>query len=133
MDAQSSGRTFTLRCATVFVTEGEDTLVYRSMEEMPDEVRSRLAEKARGGTATIFIANRGGRDELAKRLRGLPSRVQTRLEETTPVREESAAVTTAPEFTSVVEPSPGLAPAVRHGLVVAAGLGLLGWLLASWK
>lgn len=134
MDAQSPRRTFTLRSSTVFISEGNDTLVYRSIEEMPDDVRTRLSERTRnGGTATIFIANRGGREELAKRLRGLPSRIQTRLEETTPVREQPARVPPeVPRFASI-QSSQGLAPAVRQGLMVAAGLSLLGWLIAAWR
>lgn len=132
MDAQSPGRSFTLRCATVFVTEGDDTVVYRSVDEIPEEVRTRLEEKSRAGTATIFIANRGGRDELAKRLRGLPSRVQTRLEEKTPEFETSNEDVVSPSFTSI-QTSHHFGPMVRNGIMIATGIGLLVWLVSTWQ
>jgi len=130
MDAQSSGRSFTLRCATIFVTEGDDTVVYRSDEAIPDEVRMKLEQQSSAGTATIFIANRGGRDELAKRLRGLPSRIQTRLEEKTPAFENTVEDLQVPTFHSV-QSSDRLSMVMRNGIILCCGLGLLAWLILT--
>ncbi len=132
MDAPSPNRTLTFRCSTIFVSEGNDTHVFRAIEEMPAPLRSRLQARTQTGiSATIFIANRGGREELAKRLRGLPSRVSTRLEEVAPpARDESS--TEPPRFAALTAES-GLAPIVRHGLMLACGLGVLAWLVAAWK
>lgn len=130
MDAQSSGRSFTLRCATIFVTEGDETVVYRSDEAIPDEVRTKLEQTSSAGTATIFIANRGGRDELAKRLRGLPSRIQTRLEEKTPALESSMDDVQVPSFYSV-QSSGRLSMAMKSGIILSCGLGLLAWLILA--
>ncbi len=132
MDAKSPDRVPTYRCSTIFVSEGSETLVYRSLGEMPTHLRNRITARTRGGaSATIFIANRGGREELAKRLRGMPSRVETRLEETVPATVVTAAPAEPPSFTEVSS-SGILSPAVRHGVVVVSGLCLLAWLLSTW-
>jgi hypothetical protein len=58
---------FTWKTSTVFVAIGEQTKVYRTMEEMPFAVRQRLSEKVkRWNSATIMIADQRGRDVLVR-------------------------------------------------------------------
>jgi hypothetical protein len=130
---------YTLRCSTILVSEGEELDVFHSLEELPDPVRRRVLEQSRrGGTATIFIANRGGREELTKRLRGLPSRVRTRLENSASVAEQapakrrpkpSAAPVRVPRFAMLPGGWPGAAWA-RQAFLLVAGAGAL-WAILS--
>ncbi len=70
----------TLKLSTVYVAERGETKVFRSVEEVPPGMRRRLAQRRKtGAMATILIANRGGQEELRRRLKGLPSRVQPRV------------------------------------------------------
>lgn len=139
MAANPSERKYTFRCSTVFVSEGDDTFVFRSLEEMPSSLRQKVLSGARDGAATIFIANRGGRDELARRLRGLPSRVRTRLERNVAQRAEPAvekrrkprAVDIEPPVFGLVTPPKGIAGG--HFWLVLAGSVALGTLLAYWR
>ncbi len=134
MSVERPNQEFTLRCATVYVAEGEDTAVYRSLDEMPPRVRRRvLSGSHSAGVATIFIANRGGREELARRLRGLPSRVKTRVEgavDSSPAVAASPKVE-PPSFASFANEG-RIRPIVRHAVLLAAGFGLL-TILLTWK
>lgn len=62
----------TIRSSTIFVAEGERTSVYRSLDEVPPELRRRIAETTAGqNSATILIADRRGRRELERAMNGL--------------------------------------------------------------
>lgn len=133
MDAKSPGQVPTFRCSTIFVAEGGETHIYRSFSEMPTQMRRRISARTRGGaSATIFIANRGGREELAKRLRGMPSRVQTRLEETVPAEPKRPQNPEPPAFASLSEVG-AMPPMARTAVMLASGVALLAWLLSSWR
>jgi hypothetical protein len=133
MDAKSPGQVPTFRCSTIFVSEGSETHVFRSFGEMPTHMRRRISARTRGGaSATIFIANHGGREELAKRLRGMPSRVETRLEEAVPPEPKPARSPEPPSFSSLTIGG-GMPVMVRQALMVASGAALLVWLLSSWR
>jgi len=70
----------TARSSTIFIAVGEKTRVYRCIEEIPPALRRRLQETTRGiNSATILIADKGGRAELVRALRGQPSSMQSRL------------------------------------------------------
>jgi hypothetical protein len=70
----------TVKRSTVFVAVGKKTRVFRSVEEVPRDLRKRLEESTSGmNSATILIADRRGRAELARAIRGLPSTVESRL------------------------------------------------------
>jgi hypothetical protein len=57
----------------------QKTHVFRSAEAVPAHLRKRMATTAkRGQSATILIADRKGKQELARAVRGLPSRVNLR-------------------------------------------------------
>ena len=66
--------------STVLISaEGAD-LVYRSMDEVPGPLRSQLLKSTNGAnSATILIADRRGRQEIAKAMRQLPGTGQRRL------------------------------------------------------
>jgi hypothetical protein len=70
----------TWKCSTIFVAIGNGLEVYRSLNDVPQATRRRLADAARGwNSATIMIADRRGRDELVRAIEGRPSRVKSRL------------------------------------------------------
>ena len=70
----------TVKTSTIFVAEGSKTQVFRSLEEMPADLRRRL-EKSTSGlhAATILIADRRGRDEIARAMNGLPTEFQSKV------------------------------------------------------
>ena len=73
----------TARSSTIFIAPGRDTRVYRSVEEVPLELRQKLVSCTRGiNSATILIADKHGREELVRSLQGRPSEVECRLVET---------------------------------------------------
>ncbi|MGA3096513.1 MAG: hypothetical protein ABSF25_08680 [Bryobacteraceae bacterium] len=62
------------RTSTVLISQGGDGRVYRSVEEAPESLRAQLRKSLNGvNSATILIADRRGRREIAKALHGLPS------------------------------------------------------------
>jgi hypothetical protein len=68
-----------LKTTVVLVATEENTQVFRSVESVPVNVRNRmLATANRGNSATILIADRQGRRELARAAQGLPSPVKLR-------------------------------------------------------
>jgi hypothetical protein len=71
----------TLKTSTILVGLKTRTQVYRSLKEVPPRLRQKLIESTSGSNSgTIVIADRGGRDEIIRSVRGLPSGVQTRTE-----------------------------------------------------
>ncbi len=81
----------TVKTSTIFVAEGSGTKIFRSLEEMPADTRRRM-EKCMSGThaATILIADRRGRDEIARAMEGLPSDFQSKVAEKVSGRRRSA-------------------------------------------
>jgi hypothetical protein len=70
----------TARSSTIFIATGRETRVYRSVEDVPPELRQKLVSCTRGiNSATILIADKHGREELVKTLQGRPSDVECRL------------------------------------------------------
>ena len=73
----------TSRSATIFISSGEQTGVYRSVDDVPPELRKKLIETTQGmNSATILIADKRGREELLRALQGRQTDVQCRLVET---------------------------------------------------
>ena len=55
-------------------------MVYRSVDEVPAHLRSMLLKSTNGvNSATILIADRQGRKQIARAMRSLPSPIQRRL------------------------------------------------------
>jgi hypothetical protein len=112
----------TLRTSTILIATKEKTGVYRNLKEVPPGLRRKLMQTTSGtNSATILIADREGRRELARAVRGLPNRLEAR-----PAR---PATVPRPEK----RPRGILLPlgAVWAELLIAGGLGLLIWLLIS--
>src|SRR4051794_39398558 len=70
----------TAKSSTIFIATADTTRVYRSVREVPADLRRRLEESTSGvNSATILIADKRGREELVRALQGQPSEVQSRL------------------------------------------------------
>jgi len=66
--------------STVLISSGGHDLVYRSVEEVPARLRTKLLKFTNGrNSATILIADRRGRREVAKAMRNLPGPGHRRL------------------------------------------------------
>lgn len=69
----------TVKTSTIFISVGGKTKVFRSVDEVPPKLRKRLEDSTSGlNAATILIADRKGREEIVKALRGQPSGLRTR-------------------------------------------------------
>src|SRR5947209_1783511 len=86
---------YTLKNSTVFVSIGEETRVFRSVDEVPAEwIRYFERSKGRLRPQTILIADPKGREEILRGLQGLPSSVKPRWNPAT-IRSSSANTRTA--------------------------------------
>ena len=66
--------------STVLISMDGADMVYRSVEDVPDRLRHRLLQSTNSpNSATILIADRRGRQEIAKAMRHLPGSGQRRL------------------------------------------------------
>src|SRR3954451_7376896 len=71
-----------MKSSTILISEGQTDAVYRSVGEVPQNLRKRLLKYTSGmNSATILIADRRGKEELAKAIRRLPGNSQQRLME----------------------------------------------------
>jgi hypothetical protein len=72
-----AGASGLFQTSTVLISAGGADLVYRTVEEIPPGLRTRLLKSTSGGNSgTILIADRRGRKEIAKVVGKLPG-VQT--------------------------------------------------------
>jgi hypothetical protein len=63
-----------VKTSTILISAGEMRNVYRSVEEVPDSLKRQLLRSTSGlNSATIVIADREGRKEIAKAIRNLPT------------------------------------------------------------
>src|ERR1700704_6505235 len=77
LNAESSGL---FQTSTVLISTGRADLVYRSVDEVPARLRTKLLRSTNGSnSATILIADRRGRKEISKAMRTLPGPAQRRL------------------------------------------------------
>jgi hypothetical protein len=66
--------------SSVRISAGGADLVYRSVDEVPAPLRSKLLKSTNSATsATILIADRRGRKEVSKAVKALPGPAQKRL------------------------------------------------------
>src|SRR3954468_6933177 len=69
-----------MKSSTILISDGRTDAVYRSVAEVPQKLRKRLLKYTSGmNSATILIADRRGKEELAKAIRRLPGNAQSRL------------------------------------------------------
>ncbi len=67
----------TVKTSTIFVSVGDRTRVYRSLGDVPPPLRKKLEESTTGiNAATILIADKRGREEIVRAIRGLPTGLQ---------------------------------------------------------
>ena len=77
-DSRKAGGTF--QTSTVMISAGGSDQVYRSVDEVPVALRTRLLKSTNGAnSATILIADRRGRREIAKAMRNFPANARRRL------------------------------------------------------
>ena len=70
----------TFQTSTVMISAQGADRVYRSVDEVPQALRTRLLRSTNGAnSATILIADRRGRKEIAKAMKNLPANAQRRL------------------------------------------------------
>ncbi|MGH9661018.1 MAG: hypothetical protein ACRD96_20895 [Bryobacteraceae bacterium] len=63
-----------VRTSTILISKGATEAVYRSVDEVPDPLRTELLETTSGdNSALILIADQRGREELARVLRQIPA------------------------------------------------------------
>ena len=63
-----------VKTSTILISSGERQNVYRSVEDVPDSLKQQLVKSTSGlNSATIVIADREGRKEIAKAIRNLPA------------------------------------------------------------
>jgi len=63
-----------VKTSTILISSGGTRKVYRSVEDVPDLLKKRLLWSTNGlNSATIVIADREGRKEIAKAIRSLPA------------------------------------------------------------
>ena len=78
----------TLKSSTIFISVGNKTEVYRSVADVPPSLRKQLEQSTNGiNSATILIADRKGKEEIVRAIRGLPSNLRSKL--STTMREEA--------------------------------------------
>lgn len=66
--------------STVLISTGSARMVYRSVDEVPAKLRTKLLKSTNGAnSATILIADRRGRKQIARAMRNLPSHAQRRI------------------------------------------------------
>jgi hypothetical protein len=64
----------TFQTSTVLISTSRAERVYRSVDEVPAKLRTRLLKSTNGSnSATILIADRRGRKEIARAMRKLPN------------------------------------------------------------
>jgi hypothetical protein len=76
-----------MKSSTILISAGRTDAVYRSVKEVPPTLRRMLMKSTNGlNSATILIADRRGREEIARAIQNLPSSLQRRFLK--PFREE---------------------------------------------
>jgi hypothetical protein len=69
-----------MQTSIVLISAGGEDLVFRTVDEVPSRLRTKLLRSTNGSnSATILIADRRGRKQVARALRSLPSPAQRRL------------------------------------------------------
>ncbi|MBV9506613.1 MAG: hypothetical protein JO323_16600 [Acidobacteriia bacterium] len=74
---QPHGASGVFQASTVLISAEGAEAVYRSMEDVPDPLRAKLFKSTNSAnSATILIADRRGREEIARVMRSLPGTPQ---------------------------------------------------------
>jgi len=74
-----------IKKSIVMIAAGTRRAVYGSIDEVPDDLRHTLLKSTKGlNSATILIADRRGREQIARAIRDLPAEAQGRLSKLMP-------------------------------------------------
>ncbi len=112
----------TLRTSTILIATDEQTRVYRTLKDVPPRLRRKLLQSTSGAnSATILIADRKGRQELARAVHGLPGKTPSEPQPQAPAPTGAAA-----RIRRTMVPL-----GMWAELLIAGGLGLLIWLLIT--
>jgi len=85
--AHAAAKSGVMKSSTILISAGQTDAVYRSVKEVPAPLRRKLLKSTNGlNSATILIADRRGREEIARAIQNLPSSLQRRF--LRPFREE---------------------------------------------
>jgi len=125
--AHASAKSGVMKSSTILISAGETDAVYRSVKEVPAPLRRQLLKSTNGlNSATILIADRRGREEIARAIQNLPSSLQRRFLK--PFREE-------PERNSYTVPEWLLRPPVKAAIawLLGAGSVLVVWFMFTHK
>jgi hypothetical protein len=115
----------TVKSSTIFISVGDKTQVFRSVDDVPPRLRKKLEQSTNGiNSATILIADRRGREEIVRAIRGLPSGVRSRFAAS--LRRDSADDSKLPRPVRMV---------LRNWaeILLPGAIGVLVWLLFSMK
>lgn len=125
----------TLKTSTIFISKGDRTRVYRSVGEIPQGLRKELEESTNGfNSATILIADRRGREEVRRALKGMPSALRTRFARPLAAPEPvSAATAVEPQPEPVVEPQSRSWTKLAIKLAIPLGIALAAWAAFSLR
>ncbi len=70
----------TQKYSTILVSSGDKTRVYHSLDDVPPAIREKLIEITHGtDSATLLIADQGGREEILRAIRDQPRDRFTRI------------------------------------------------------
>jgi len=85
--AHAAAKSGVMKSSTILISAGQTDAVYRSVKEVPAPLRRKLLKSTNGlNSATVLIADRRGREEIARAIQNLPSSLQRRFLK--PFREE---------------------------------------------
>jgi hypothetical protein len=109
-----------LKTSTILISANNTEGVYRSVEDVPEPLRKKLLRSTNSlNSRTMLIADRRGRQEIARALKKLPGASQRRL--------SNALAGKAAKPVSL--PKIGLAQAV--GILLAGAAGVAVWMILS--
>jgi hypothetical protein len=109
--SRNGGASGVFQTSTVLISTVRSDRVYRSVDDVPARLRSRLLKTTNGAnSATILIADRKGRKEIDKAMRKLPASSQRRM------------VHSMLSGAASVDPLGWLTPALRKWIAVVIAL-----------
>jgi len=120
----------TIKTSTIFIAKGDRTRVYHSMGEIPLGLRQELEASTNGfNSATILIADRRGREEVRRALKGMPSALRTRFAPSL----EAQAPSPEPQAVADVPSRWEFAQAHWRKVAIPLGVALAAWAAFSFR